>query len=199
MIRVAMVDDQEMIRLGLRTMIAAQPDLDLVGEAADGLAAITLLDTTEADVVLMDLRMPGIDGVEAIRRLRRAHSADTLKIIVLTTFDQDRNVLAAGIREVADGGGALSATAGAALIDHVADERATLVDPDMVARFASLTPREHEIVAAIVSGLDNTRIAAELFLSPFTVKTHANRAMMKVGARDRAQLVSYAVQAGIRP
>jgi DNA-binding NarL/FixJ family response regulator len=219
MIRVAMVDDQEMIRLGLRTMIAAQPDLDLVGETADGLAAITLLDTTEADVVLMDLRMPGIDGVEAIRRLRRAHPADTLKIIVLTTFDQDRNVLAAlraganrflskgvgpaelaaGIREVADGGGALSATAAAALIDHVADERATLVDPDMVARFASLTPHEHEIVAAIVSGLDNTRIAAELFLSPFTVKTHANRAMMKVGARDRAQLVSYAVQAGIRP
>lgn len=219
MIRVAVVDDQEMIRLGLRTIVEAQPDLELVGEAADGLAALTLLDRVAADVVLMDIRMPGIDGVEATRRLRRTHSPQALKIVVLTTFDQDENVLAAlragangflskgvgpaelvaGIAEVAAGGGALSSAAAAALIGHVAQEEAVPTDPEMVRRFAALTPRERDVVAAVVSGLDNAQIAAELYLSPFTVKTHASRAMTKVHAKDRAQLVSYAFKAGIRP
>ncbi len=219
MIRVVVVDDQEMIRVGLRTIIEAQPELELVGEAADGLAALRLLDDVEADVVLMDIRMPGIDGVETTRRLRQAFSAQALRIVVLTTFDQDENVLAAlragangflskgvspselvaGISEVAAGGGALSSVAAAALIGHVAAEDTVSTDPEMVKRFAALTPRERDVVAAIVSGLDNAQIAGEMFLSPFTVKTHANRAMTKVHAKDRAQLVSYAFRAGIRP
>ncbi len=219
MIRVVLVDDQEMIRYGLRTILGAQPQLEVVGEAADGLAALQLLEQVEADVVLLDIRMPGIDGVETTRRLRRTHPSQALRIIVLTTFDQDENVLAAlragadgflskgvgpaelvaGITEVAAGGGALSASAAAALIGHVAAEQVTPADPGMVKRFEALTPREREVVAAIVSGLDNAQIARDMFLSPFTVKTHANRAMTKVQAKDRAQLVSYAVRAGIRP
>ena len=219
MIRVVLVDDQEMIRFGLRTILGAQPQLEVVGEAADGLAALQLLERVEADVVLLDIRMPGIDGVETTRRLRRTHPSQALRIIVLTTFDQDENVLAAlragadgflskgvgpaelvaGITEVAAGGGALSASAAAALIGHVAAERVTPADPEMVKRFEALTPREREVVVAIVSGLDNAQIARDMFLSPFTVKTHANRAMTKVQAKDRAQLVSYAVRAGIQP
>lgn len=208
-----------MIRLGLRTILEAQPDIELLAEAADGLSAIALLNQVEADVVLMDIRMPGLDGVETTRRLRLTHTPEALKIVVLTTFDQDENViaalragangflskgvgpkeLAAGIAEVAAGGGALSASAAAALIGHVADERPVQVDDEMSRRFEQLTPRELEVVANIVAGLDNTQIAAKLYMSPFTVKTHASRAMSKVYARDRAQLVSYAVLAGIRP
>jgi DNA-binding NarL/FixJ family response regulator len=218
-IRVVLVDDQEMIRVGLRTIVDAHPDLTVVAEAADGLAAVRLLETVEADVVLMDIRMPGIDGVEAARRIRRSRPPEELRIVVLTTFDQDENVLnalragangflskgvgpselTAGVVEVAAGGGALSAAAAAALIGHVAEDGTTPDDPVMVKRFTALTPRDRDVVAAIVSGLDNTQIAEQMYVSPFTVKTHANRAMTKVGARDRAQLVSYAFRAGIRP
>ncbi|MCW5951335.1 MAG: response regulator transcription factor [Propionibacteriaceae bacterium] len=219
MIRVMIVDDQEMIRTGLRTIIDAHPELEVVAETGDALAAIRLLATTEVDVVLMDIRMPGIDGVEATRRIRGSHPAERLRILVLTTFDQDENVLAAvragadgffskgaspaeltaGIVRVAEGGRALSATAVDALVDHVAEDKGAPADPRAVSLFAALTPRELEIVQAIVTGLTNEQIAADLYLSPFTVKTHANRAMMKVGARDRAQLVSLAVLAGIHP
>lgn len=219
MIRVMLVDDEEMIRIGLRTILAAHPEIEVVAEAADGFDALTLLDGTAVDVVLMDIRMPGVDGVEAVRRIRQTWTAEQLRIIMLTTFDHDANVIAAlrsgangflskgvgprqltaGILEVADGGGALSAAAAAALIGHVATEQPTIVDKAMVDRFAQLTPREGDVVAAVVKGLSNAQIAEELHLSPLTVKTHANHAMAKVGARDRAQLVSFAYQAGIRP
>ncbi|WP_028709045.1 response regulator transcription factor [Propionicicella superfundia] len=219
MIRVLIVDDQEMIRTGLRTIVDAHPDLEVVGETGDALAAIRELDAMAPDVVLMDIRMPGIDGVEATRRIRRSYPPEKLRILVLTTFDQDEFVLAAvragadgffskgaspaeltaGIVRVAGGGRALSATAVDALVDHVAEDKGAPSDPAVAARFEALTPRELEIVRAIVTGLDNTQIAADLYLSPLTVKTHANRAMMKVGARDRAQLVSFAVLAGIHP
>lgn len=218
MTRILVVDDQEMIRVGLKAVLGSFPDLEVVAEAPDGLAVLSMLDGLEVDVVLMDIRMPGIDGVEATRRIRSQVAAADLPIVVLTTFDQDENVLAAlragangflnkgvgpqelaaGIREVVAGGGALSAAAAAALIGHVAKEPPPApVDPAMVARFDALTPREREIVAAIASGLTNDEIAARLFLSPFTVKTHANRSMMKLGARDRAQLVVFAYQAGL--
>lgn len=219
MIRVLIVDDQEMIRVGLRTIIDAHPDLTVVGDVSDGLQALQSLETLAADVILMDIRMPGIDGVETTRRVRATHRGDDLRIVVLTTFEHDDNVLAAlragangflskgvgpgdlaaGIIEVAAGGGALSGAAAAALIGHVAGDRALPIDPVMADRFTALTPREREVVAAIAGGLDNKEIAERMFLSPFTVKTHANRAMTKVGARDRAQLVTFAFRAGISP
>jgi DNA-binding NarL/FixJ family response regulator len=217
MIRVMIVDDQEMIRVGLRAVLDSFDDLEVVSAASDGLEALGALDATSVDLVLMDIRMPGIDGVEATRRIRENPAFDGVRIVVLTTFDQDENVLAAlragadgflnkgvgpaelaaGIRDVAGGGGALSATAAAMLIGRVAQDTSTPVDEAMARRFDSLTPREREIVEAIATGLSNEDIAAQLFLSPFTVKTHANRAMAKVDARDRAQLVAFAFQAGV--
>ncbi|TQL01835.1 response regulator transcription factor [Cellulomonas sp. SLBN-39] len=217
MIRVALVDDQELIRAGLRTILDAHPATRVVAEAADGLAALRVCRPDAVDVVLMDVRMPGIDGVEATRRLRAGGALP--RILVLTTFDQDENVLAAlragadgflskgagpaeivaAVERVAAGGRALSPGALDALVDHVAGEQETPPDPDAVALLALLTPREREVVEAAVRGWDNAQIGARLHLSPLTVKTHANRAMTKVGARDRAQLVSLAVRAGVRP
>jgi len=218
-IRVMLVDDQEMIRTGLRSIIGAHPELEVVAEAGDGLAVLRQLDDAQPDVVLMDLRMPGIDGVEATRRIRLTRPAEQLRILVLTTFDQDVNVLQAlragadgflskgagpteltdAILAVAAGDRALSPSAVSAVVQHVVQQRAVDVDPALAARFAQLTPREREVVGAIASGLDNAEIAERFFLSPFTVKTHANRAMTKVGARDRGQLVAMAVRAGISP
>jgi DNA-binding NarL/FixJ family response regulator len=219
MIRVMLVDDQQMIRVGLEAVLDSFEDMTVVAAAADGLEALSLVDQARPDVVLMDIRMPGIDGVEATRRLREKYTPQVLRIVVLTTFDNDQNVFAAlragangflnkgvgpdelanGIREVIDGGGALSPAAAAVLISHVVQDRPVEVDESMSARFASLTAREREVLISIMSGATNEEIAASLFLSPLTVKTHAHRAMAKVGARDRAQLVSFAYRAGIRP
>ncbi len=217
MVRIMIVDDQEMIRLGLRGILAAQQDIDVVADAGDGLQALALLETQEVDVVLMDLRMPGIDGVETTRRIREKFTPEQLRILVFTTFDNDENVFAAlkagangflskgaspaelvaGIQDVATGGGALSATASAALIGHVAQSQHRPVAPEQSAQLELLTARERDVVVAIAQGLDNQQIADQMFISPYTVKTHANRAMNKLGARDRAQLVSFAYQAGI--
>ena len=219
MIRVMLVDDQEMIRAGLRTILRAHPRIDVVAEAADGLDVLRQLETAHPDVVLMDIRMPGIDGVEATRRIRSNQPPEQLRILVLTTFDQDENVLAAlragadgflgkgagpaeltsAVVQVASGGRALSPGAVGAVVDHLVDQRVIPVDPAVAARFAELTAREREVVEAVVSGWDNAQIAEQFFLSPFTVKTHVNRAMTKVGARDRAQLVTLAIRAGITP
>ncbi|MGO4535121.1 response regulator transcription factor [Leifsonia sp. 2MCAF36] len=217
MIRVLIVDDQEMIRAGLRTILDALPDIVVVADAPDGFAALAVLESEPVDVVLMDIRMPGIDGVETTRRIRTNFPPDRVKVLVLTTFEHDENVLAAlragangflgkgvgptelaaGVAEVAAGGGALSAAAAAVVIGRVAETQHREVDTALVARFQSLTPRELDVVVAITSGQSNEEIAAEMFVSPFTVKTHANHAMAKVGARDRAQLVALAFQAGL--
>lgn len=217
MTRILIVDDQEVIRVGLRAILERHPGFEVVGDVGDGLQAVSLLAELAVDVVLMDIRMPGIDGVEATRRIRALYPADRLRLIILTTFDHDRNVfealragangflskgmgpaeLTAGIEEVANGGGALSAVASAALIDHVAQERSVEPDVAMLDRFTALTPRERDVVIAISTGRDNAQIAAEMFVSPYTVKTHANRAMTKLGARDRAQLVVFTYQAGL--
>ncbi|GAA0980457.1 response regulator transcription factor [Acrocarpospora macrocephala] len=217
MTRILIVDDQEMIRIGLRTILGTHPGFDVVGDVGDGLEAVRFVREQPVDVVLMDIRMPGVDGVEATRRIRETHPAERTRIVILTTFEEDETVLAAlragangflskaagpaeltaGINEVAAGGGALSAAAAAALIGHVTEQPAVTVDAAMADRFAALTPRERDVVSAIASGLDNDQIAATMFISPYTVKTHANRAMAKVGARDRAQLVAFAYRAGI--
>lgn len=218
MITVMLVDDQEMIRAGLRVIIDANHDLEIVAEAGEGITAVHILESADVDVVLMDLNMPGIDGVETVRRIRAAHGPSRPRILVLTTFDQDQNVLAAlragadgffskgagpteladGIRRIATGEHALSPTAIDALVSHASAAPTVPSDPVKAALFDALTPREREVVELVVAGLDNQQISERIFISPYTVKTHANRAMMKVGARDRAQLVSLAMQAGIR-
>jgi DNA-binding NarL/FixJ family response regulator len=165
----------------------------------------------------MDIRMPGIDGVETTRRIRKEHPPEKLRVIVLTTFDQDEIVLAAlragangflsktvspaeliaGITEVVGGGGTLSANATAALIGHMTDNPPPIVDQGLLRRFDFLTPREREMIILVARGLSNDEIAGQMFVSPLTVKTHVVRAMTKVGARDRAQLVSFIFQAGL--
>ncbi|WP_182066520.1 response regulator transcription factor [Curtobacterium sp. ME12] len=217
-IRVILVDDQDMIRFGLRAILDRADGIAVVGEAADGLTAVNVIANTPADVVMMDIRMPGIDGVETTRRVRAAAPVDP-KIVMLTTFDQDDLVfqalqagangylskaagpaeLVTAITDVAAGGGALSANAAAALIAQAAAAPVVSVDPGMRQRFDALTDRERDIVTLVCRGHDLDHIAQDLFLSPLTVKTHVNRAMTKVNARDRAQLVAFAFQSGLLP
>ena len=213
-----LVDDQEMIRAGLKIIIDAHPDISVVAQATDGVSALMQLRQVEVDVVLLDLNMPGIDGVETTLRIRSEHNDTRPRILILTTFDHDENVLAAlragadgflskgagpaeltdGIRRTAQGGRALSQNAIEAVVGHVTSPQVEPADPEVAVRFAELTAREHEIVELIAEGLSNAEIGRIVFISPYTVKTHANRAMAKVGARDRAQLVSLAIRAGIR-
>ncbi|AYJ50389.1 response regulator transcription factor [Rhodococcus sp. P1Y] len=217
MIRVLLADDQEIIRQGLRAILDAVDGIEVTADVADGAAAVRAVRDGVAEVVLMDLRMPVMDGVEATRRIREFASADTVKIVVLTTFDKASTVLealtagangflskgvgpaelASRIREVAAGGAALSSSAAASLIDHVAESRPRAIDSALRREFDALTPRELEAVLAAATGESNAGIAAGLHLSPFTVKTHINRAMTKVGARDRAQLIAFAYRAGL--
>ncbi|RPE77811.1 MULTISPECIES: response regulator transcription factor [unclassified Frondihabitans] len=212
-----LVDDQPMIRMGLRTILDSQPEFQVVGEAGDGLEAVAFTRENSVDVILMDIRMPGVDGVEATRRIREFSTAEATRIIVLTTFEHDEVVVAAlragangflgktvgpkelvaGIREVVAGGGALSAAAQAAVIAEVSAPATRVIDPNVLAQFDALTPKEREVVIAIAGGSDNDAVGRTLFISPFTVKTHANRAMLKLGARDRAQLVSLVFRAGL--
>ncbi|MCI2956869.1 response regulator transcription factor [Agromyces atrinae] len=219
MTTVLLVDDQDLIRAGVRVILDAHADIEVIGEAGEGITALDILRRTAVDVVLMDLDMPGINGVETTRRIREQYGPDRPRILVLTTFDHDENVLAAlragadgflskgaspseiaeAIRRVAGGGRALSTSAIDALVGHLAEPAVPPSDPQKEALFAQLTPRELEVVRLVVRGLDNAEIGRQIFISPYTVKTHANRAMMKVGARDRAHLVSLAVLAGIRP
>lgn len=219
MITVVLVDDQEVIRVGLRAILSDHTDIEVVGEVGDGLSAVRIVADLSPDVVLMDLRMPGIDGVEATRRIRTRHPAQVVRILVLTTFDQDENVLAAlragadgflskgaspaelvdGILRVARGEHALSGSAVNAVVAHVSVTPGISVDAEAARLVAELTAREQEIVEYLVRGLTNREIADVLFLSPFTVKTHVNHAMVKLGVRDRAQLVTVAVRAGILP
>ncbi|YCK79991.1 response regulator transcription factor (plasmid) [Arthrobacter sp. D3-18] len=217
MIRIALVDDQEMIRVGLRGILQSRPEFVLVGEAADGIQAVAVVREVKPDVVLMDIRMPGIDGVEAVRRIRAEPELDPVRILVLTTFEDDHNViraiqagaqgflgkdvgpteLIAAIDQVAAGGSMLSPTAAGSLIAHVADSSKRPVDSAAVSALAALTSRERAVLTQVAAGLTNDEIAAALFISPLTVKTHLNRAMTKTGTRDRSQLVILAFKAGL--
>ncbi len=216
-IRVVLADDQALIRAGFRALIDSAADLTVVGEAADGEAAIELLRSTRADVVLMDIRMPGLDGLAATREICADEDLAGVKVIVLTTFELDEYVIQAvqagasgflgkgvgptelldAIRSVAAGDALLSPKATRALLARFSGSNSVGLDPDAL---DALTEREREMMALAAHGLSNNDIAERAFLSPLTVKTHINRAMMKLDLRDRAQLVVLAYQAGlVRP
>lgn len=216
-IRVLLADDQSLIRAGFAALIGSTTDMQVVGEAADGREALAAAREHRPDVVLMDIRMPEVDGLQATREITGDPTLDGVRILVLTTFEADDHVLAAlragasgfmgkdvgptqlldGIRTVAAGEALLSPRATRGLISRY------LATPMTAAReldegvLGSLTDREREVVALVGRGMSNEQIAADLVLSPLTVKTHVNRAMTKVGARDRAQLVVLAYQSGL--
>ena len=217
MIRVALVDDQALVRAGFAALLDAEDDIEVVGEAADGDEALRLLRRTQPDVVLMDIRMPGLDGIGATKQIAADAALASLHVIILTTFELDEYVFeglragAAGflvkdtdaaeliraIRVVSDGSALLSPTVTRRLIaEFSARSRAT---PRSTAG-DNLTAREREVVTLIASGLSNEEIADKLYMSASTAKTHATRAMTKLGARDRSQLVIFAYETGlVRP
>ena len=214
--RVLVVDDQALLRTAFRTLIEAEDDMEVVGEAADGAQAVRCAAADPPDVVVMDVRMPVMDGIEATRRITSA-DGDGSRVLILTTFDLDEYVFE-GLRAGA-AGFLVKDTHAAELIRavRVAASGEALLSPAvtrrLIAEFAlrtrsprqlphldELTPREREVLALIATGLSNDEISREIYVSPATVKTHASRAMTKLGARDRAQLVVFAYQAGlIRP
>ena len=225
-IRVALVDEQQLVRSGLGMLINSQPDLDVVAEAGNGIEALQALSATTADVVLMDVRMPGMDGIEATRRiLEQAATQPTgsqraeVKIVVLTTFDLDEYALAAiqagasgfllkdappeelleAIRTVYRGDAVIAPSTTRRLLDHVAPllRSQTPGQSEHAAAVESLTNREREVFQLIAQGQSNPEIAAGLFLSEATVKTHVGHILAKLGARDRVQVVVIAYETGV--
>ena len=215
MTSVLVADDQELVRLGLRALIASEGDLNLAGEAADGLAAVAQARRLRPDVVLMDIRMPGIDGLEATRRIIADPELAGVRIIVLTTFALDQYVfdalrhgasgfllkdtspagLVQAIRLIAAGGALLSPEVTRSVTrEFVTGSRRPLAPHPQL---DTLTAREREIVALAGEGLSNEEMAARLAISPETARTHVSRAMVKLNARDRAQLVVFAFQSGL--
>ena len=214
--RILVVDDQALIRAGFRAILDSEADLEVVGEAADGHEAVAAVRALAPDVVLMDIRMPGLDGIAATEEILSDAELSGVRILVLTTFDADDNVLAAlragasgflgkdvgptglveGVRAVASGESLLSPRAARSLIDRylAMPVEAASATP---AALATLTQREREVVVLVGRGLTNDQIAGELYVSPHTAKTHVNRAMGKLGVRDRAQLVVVAWQTGL--
>ena len=214
-IRVVIADDQDLIRLGLRTLITSEDDMTVAGEAADGLAAVAQTRAHRPDVVLMDVRMPGIDGIEATRRIAADPGLAGSRVIVLTTFEIDAYVFDAlrhgasgflikdtrpadllrAIRLVAAGDALLSPSVTRRVVREFASRPARVLRPHP--RLAALTDREREVVSLVGEGLSNEEIAARLVLIPATARTHVSRAMVKLSARDRAQLVVFAYQSGL--
>ena len=214
MIRVLLADDQALVRAGFSALLANEPDIEVVGEAADGAEAVALARGSRPDVILMDIRMPGVDGLEATRRIAADGGLGDTHVVILTTFDLDEYVFealragAAGflvkdtepteliraVRVVAGGDALLSPGVTRQLIaEFVTETRAARTRPG----FDQLTEREREVVALVATGLSTEEIAAHLYVSPNTAKTHTSRAMIKLGARDRAQLVVFAYESGL--
>jgi len=213
-IRIILVDDQELVRAGFRMVLDAQPDMRVVGEAGDGLAAIDLARRLHADVMIMDARMPRLDGVEATRRIRQ--DGDLPRVLMLTTFDLDEYAFAAlkagasgfllkdvppeellfAIRAVHSGDSVVAPSTTRRLIDQFA---ALLPGGDQgeAAKLAELTEREREVLILVAHGLSNAEIAKQLFVSEATVKTHVGRVLAKLCLRDRVQAVVYAYEAGL--
>jgi DNA-binding NarL/FixJ family response regulator len=217
-IRVLLVDDQALIRAGFRALIDSTDDLEVVGEAADGTEALVFVRSTLADVVLMDIRMPGMDGIEATRAITADDDLAGVRVLILTTFEIDSYVIQAiragasgfvskgvephelldAIRTIALGESLLSPRATSALIAEFS--RNAEPSANSVVRRPGLdllTSREREVVVLAARGNSNDEIANELYISRFTAKTHVNRAMMKLDVRDRAQLVVLAYQVGL--
>ncbi|WP_405007975.1 response regulator transcription factor [Kitasatospora purpeofusca] len=217
-IRVLLADDQALLRGAFRVLIDAEDDMEVVGEAADGREAVDLARATRPDVVLMDIRMPGVDGLSATAAICGDPDLSGTRVLILTTFEIDEYVaqalragaggflgkdaepteLLAALRRVAAGEPLLSAAATRAVIDRLLaqpdPDRAPAAAPE---RLAALTAREREVMAMAATGLSNEEIAARMYVSPFTVRTHIHRAMSKLDARDRAQLVALAYQTGL--
>ena len=221
MIDVLLADDQALVRAGFRALLRPQPDMQVVGEAEDGAAAVRLARETHPDVVLMDIRMPGHDGLSATRDIAADPQLSGVRVIVLTTFTDDSYVFDAvrfgasgflvkdiepadlvhAIRVVHRGDALLAPAVTRTLIEEFAVRaKPTLADRKLAALMRSLTEREREIVTHVAAGLSNDEIAQRLFVSPATAKTHVSRAMIKLGVRDRAQLVVLAYESGlVRP
>ncbi len=214
-IRVFLVDDQEMVRAGFRMLVDSQDDLEVVGEAADGTTAVDQLRRTAADVVLMDVRMPRMDGVEATRLI--AAGEESPRVIVLTTFDLDEYALAAiragasafllkdatppvlldAIRSVHAGDAVVAPSTTRRLLQHFAAmPEASTTAPASLDRYG-LTAREREVLALVARGRSNTEIGEDLFVAEPTVKTHVGRLLAKTGVRDRVQLVVLAYETGL--
>lgn len=220
-IRVVVADDQPLLRTGFRALIQSDPGLEVVGEAGDGREAVRLAKAARADVVLMDIRMPVLDGIAATRLITGDREMSGVRVLILTTFEIDEYVfealragasgflgkgaeadeLLSAIRTVSRGDALLSPAATRTLIGRFLATPAAPLPLDDAARrgLDALTDREREITVLVATGLSNDEIAVRLVLSPATVKTHVNRAMAKVGARDRAQLVVFAHRASLVP
>jgi DNA-binding NarL/FixJ family response regulator len=217
MIDVLLADDQVLVRAGFRALLDAQEDIDVVGEADDGQEAVRLATDLGPQVVLMDIRMPGVDGLAATRQIAQDDRLDGVRVVILTTFDIDEYVFEAiragasgflvkdtepeelvhAVRVVAGGEALLSPTITKRLIEKFA---AHSKEAHPARDLDRLTDREREVMALVGEGLSNDEIAQRLFVSPSTAKTHVSRAMVKLGARDRAQLVVFAYESGlVRP
>jgi len=214
-ISVVVADDQGVVRAGCRALLTAEPDIDVLGEAADGASAVALVRETRPDVVLMDIRMPGMDGIEATRVITADPALARVRVLILTTFEIDEYVLEAiragasgflvkdaepedlvrAVRVVAAGEALLSPGATRRLLAEIASRPQRRAATPAILQV--LTGRERDVLAAIADGASNDEIADRLVISPATVRTHITRVLSKLGARDRAQLVVMAFEAGL--
>jgi DNA-binding NarL/FixJ family response regulator len=215
-IRVVVADDQALVRMSLRTLFDGEPGIDLVAEAADGVTAVATVRACLPDVVLLDIRMPVLDGLAALRQITADPALAAVRVVMLTTFELDEYIFTAlrdgasgfvlkdappedllrAVRVVAAGESLLSPSVTRRVIERFG--AAATPPPVPHPQLHRLTEREREIVAWVATGRSNDEIAAELVVSPATVRTHVSRAMLKLHARDRAQLVVFAVQSGLR-
>ena len=217
MIRIVLVDDQELVRTGLRALAERDSDIEVVGEAADGRAGLSRVRELRPDLVLMDLRMPQLDGIAATAQITADPALDGVRVVVLTTFDEDEDVLAAleagaagyllkdigpsalreAIRVVAGGEALLSPAVTTTVLARLGEHLAAQVEPGLL---DGLTPREREVLALVGRGMSNDEIGAALFLSPATARTYVSRLLAKLRARDRSRLVVLAYESGlVRP